>query len=182
VKVLVVGNGGREHALAWKLLQSPRIDQCICVPGNGGTATLPGCQNLPLSLEDFEGIARTALAQSVELVVVGPELPLSLGIADYLSRHQLPVFGPTRVGAQIEASKSWAKTLLAEAGVAIAQGATFTEPAAAKAYASERLSSSRQTGWQRARESPSPKPLPKPKPLLKPSFRKALPKLWSKSA
>ncbi len=137
MKVLVVGNGGREHALAWKLLQSPQVEQSICIPGNGGTATLQNSENIPLAVEDFEGIARIARENGVDLVVVGPELPLSLGIADYLQQNQLKVFGPTKAGAQIEASKSWAKALMQEAGVPNAQSATFTEAEAAKAYVAQ---------------------------------------------
>ncbi|HEY9651490.1 MAG TPA: phosphoribosylamine--glycine ligase [Coleofasciculaceae cyanobacterium] len=136
MKVLVVGNGGREHALAWKLLQSQRIRQVICVPGNGGTATMKGCQNLPLRVDDFEGIARFAMVQNVSLVVVGPELPLALGITDYLlQKHpNLMVFGPTKVGAQIEASKSWAKTLMQSAGIPTPYFASFTDMETAIAY------------------------------------------------
>ena len=134
MKVLIVGNGGREHALAWKLLQSPTIEQAVCVPGNGGTATLPGCQNRSLSVDDFAGIARTALEDDVNLVVVGPELPLSLGLANYLSEKGLKVFGPTQAGAKIEASKSWAKALMELAAVPTAASATFTDREAAQAY------------------------------------------------
>jgi len=134
VKVLIVGNGGREHALAWKLLQSQQIEQVVCVPGNGGTASMERCQNLPLSMDDFEGIGRFALEHDIALVVVGPELPLSLGITDYLQRQGLMVFGPTRAGAQIEASKAWAKALMREAGIPTAKAAVFTEAAAATAY------------------------------------------------
>jgi phosphoribosylamine---glycine ligase len=136
VKVLVVGNGGREHALAWKLLQSQRIRQVICVPGNGGTATMERCQNLPLRVDDFEGISRFILVQNISLVVVGPELPLSLGITDYL-RDQHPnlmVFGPTKEGAEIESSKYWAKTLMQSAGIPTAQYAVFTDMQAATDY------------------------------------------------
>jgi phosphoribosylamine--glycine ligase len=136
VKVLVVGNGGREHALAWKLLQSQRIRQVICIPGNGGTATMERCQNLSLRVDDFEGIARFALVQNVTLVVVGPELPLALGITDYL-QHQNPnlmVFGPSKEGSQIEASKYWAKTLMESAGIPTPRCAVFTEVGAATAY------------------------------------------------
>jgi phosphoribosylamine--glycine ligase len=135
MKVLVIGSGGREHALAWKLLQSPQVERCFCLPGNGGTATLDGCENLPLAIEDFAGIAEVAKTQGVEFVVVGPELPLSLGIADYLQRHQIKVFGPTQAGAQLESSKSWAKELMVAAGVPVAGGETFTAPEAAKTYA-----------------------------------------------
>ncbi|MDB9375426.1 phosphoribosylamine--glycine ligase [Nodularia sphaerocarpa] len=134
MKVLVVGNGGREHALAWKLLQSPQIQQVVCVPGNGGTATLEHCQNLPLAVDDFEGMSRYALENGISLVVVGPEVPLAMGITDYLQSQGLMVFGPVRAGAQIEASKAWAKALMQEAGIPTAEAAVFTEAAAAKSY------------------------------------------------
>ncbi|MEA5578796.1 phosphoribosylamine--glycine ligase [Anabaena sp. UHCC 0451] len=134
MKVLVVGNGGREHALAWKLLQSNKIEQVVCVPGNGGTATMERCQNLPLAVDDFEGISQFALKNTISLVVVGPEVPLANGITDYLQNQGLMVFGPVKAGAQIEASKAWAKALMQEAGVPTAKAAVFTEAAAAKSY------------------------------------------------
>lgn len=134
MKVLVVGNGGREHALAWKLLQSPKVQQVTCIPGNGGTASLARCQNLPLSVEDFEGIGRFALVNGIALVVIGPEAPLAAGIADYLRHQHLTVFGPTKLGAQIEASKAWAKALMQEANIPTARSAVFTEKEAAQAY------------------------------------------------
>jgi phosphoribosylamine---glycine ligase len=134
VKVLVVGNGGREHALAWKILQSPQVEQVVCVPGNGGTATLERCQNLPLAVDDFKGIGQFALQNGINLVVVGPEVPLAKGITDYLQAQGLLVFGPGRAGAQIEASKAWAKALMQEAGIPTAKAAVFQEAAAAKSY------------------------------------------------
>ncbi|TAF02773.1 MAG: phosphoribosylamine--glycine ligase [Nostocales cyanobacterium] len=134
MKVLVVGNGGREHALAWKLLQSEKIEQVVCVPGNGGTATMERCQNLPIAVDDFEGISQFALKNGISLVVVGPEVPLANGITDYLQNQGLMVFGPVKTGAQIEASKAWAKALMQEAGVPTAKAAVFTEAAAAKSY------------------------------------------------
>jgi phosphoribosylamine--glycine ligase len=134
VKVLVIGNGGREHALAWKLLQSEKINKLVCVPGNGGTATLPGCENLPLAVDDFAGISEYAINHGISLVVVGPEVPLAQGITDYLQNQGLMVFGPNKAGAQIEASKAWAKALMEEAGVPTAKAAVFTEAASAKAY------------------------------------------------
>ncbi|MBU7582797.1 MAG: phosphoribosylamine--glycine ligase [Nostoc sp. TH1S01] len=134
MKVLVVGNGGREHAIAWKLLQSPQVEQVVCVPGNGGTANMAGCQNLPLAVDDFAGISQYALANNISLVVVGPEVPLAKGIIDYLQAKGLMVFGPVRAGAQIEASKAWAKSLMQEAGIPTAKAAVFTEAAAAKSY------------------------------------------------
>jgi len=134
VKALVVGSGGREHALAWKLLQSPNIEEVMCVPGNGGTATLPGCRNLGLTLNDFEGIARVALVNNLSLVVVGPEQPLAEGIADYLRAQGLQVFGPSQAGAQIEASKAWAKSLMQAAGIPTARAEVFTAADTAIAY------------------------------------------------
>lgn len=134
MKVLVVGNGGREHALAWKLLRSPQVDQVVCVPGNGGTASMAGCQNISLAVNDFAGISKYALDNEISLVVVGPEVPLAQGITDYLQQQGLMVFGPTRAGAKIEASKAWAKALMQEAGIPTAKAAVFTEATAAKSY------------------------------------------------
>lgn len=134
MRVLVVGNGGREHALAWKFLQSPQVQQVVCVPGNGGTASLKNCRNLALSVDDFEGIARYALVNNIGMIVVGPELPLSLGITDYLKAQELTVFGPTREGAQIESSKAWAKDLMKAAGIPTARAEVFTDAESAIAY------------------------------------------------
>lgn len=136
MKILVVGNGGREHALAWKLLKTEQVE-LVCVPGNGGTAAMERCRNLPLALDDFRGIKEFALSNDIDLVVVGPELPLALGIADYLQDANLMVFGPKKAGAQLESSKSWAKGLMQEAGIPTAKAATFAreEAEAAKAYA-----------------------------------------------
>ncbi len=137
MKILVVGSGGREHAIAWKLLQSKRVTQVVCAPGNGGTATLLNCRNVPLPQDDFEGIARFVETNAVSLVVVGPEVPLAMGITDYLGKLGVPVFGPTQAGAQIEASKAWAKALMQEAGIPTAKSAVFTEAADAIAYVTQ---------------------------------------------
>ncbi|MBE9140698.1 phosphoribosylamine--glycine ligase [Nodosilinea sp. LEGE 07088] len=134
MKALVIGSGGREHTLAWSLLQSPRITEVFCVPGNGGTARLPHCRNLAMAPNDFEGIARFALVNNLELVVVGPEQPLAEGIADYLQDQGLKVFGPCQAGAQIEASKAWAKALMTEARIPTAQAEVFDTESAALAY------------------------------------------------
>ncbi len=138
MKVLVVGNGGREHALAWKLLQSPTVTQVFCTPGNGGTAILDRCQNVQIAVDDFAAIASLALNEQIDLIVVGPELPLSLGITDYLAQYKLRVFGPTQQGSQLEASKSWAKSLMISSGVPTAQGQTFSEAKSAKDYIREK--------------------------------------------
>ncbi|MGJ3249550.1 MAG: phosphoribosylamine--glycine ligase [Elainellaceae cyanobacterium] len=134
MRVLVVGSGGREHALAWKLSQSEKIREVFCVPGNGGTAKLPKCRNLALGVHDFEGIGRLSLVHNVAVVIVGPEDPLAAGITDYLNAQGVIVFGPTQAGAQIESSKSWAKSLMQDAGIPTAQAVLFTEPQKAKAY------------------------------------------------
>lgn len=126
MRAIVIGNGGREHALAWSLLQSPNIHGVFCIPGNGGTATLANCQNIAMSVSDFDGITRFALVQGVGLVIIGPEAPLAAGLADRLKSEGIPVFGPTQDGAQIESSKAWAKALMLEAGVPTAASQSFT--------------------------------------------------------
>ena len=118
-KVLVVGNGGREHALCWRLAQSPSIGEIICAPGNPGTELL--AENIPIRVTDIEQIVAVAVDRAVELVVIGPEAPLALGLADKLRRRQIPVFGPSQDAARIETSKQWAKGLMAEAGVPTAR-------------------------------------------------------------
>ena len=92
MKVLVVGSGGREHALAWTLLQSPAVESVVCTPGNGGTATMKGCLNLDVAVDDFTAIADAVAEHQIDLVVVGPEVPLSLGIVDYLRDRHIAVF------------------------------------------------------------------------------------------
>lgn len=134
MKVLVVGSGGREHALAWKLLQSNRVQEVFCIPGNGGTATLERCRNLALAVNDFEGIGRFALVNNIGLIVVGPEAPLAAGITDYLQSQNLTVFGPNQAGAQIEASKAWAKDLMQEAKIPTATARVFKEAPSAINY------------------------------------------------
>lgn len=138
VKALVIGSGAREHSLAWALLRSPKIQEVVCVPGNGGTDSLIGCRNLALTLDDFEGISRFALVNNCSLVVVGPEQPLAEGITDYLTAQGLNVFGPCRAGAQIEASKAWSKSLMAEAKIPTAESHTFDDLDSALAYLKRR--------------------------------------------
>lgn len=134
MKILVVGNGGREHAIAFKLLESSKVEQVFCAPGNGGTATLARCHNLALGVNDFAAIGQFAQDNNIDLVVVGPEIPLALGITDYLQNKRIKVFGPSRAGAQIEASKAWAKALMADGGIPTAKAAVFTDAAAARGY------------------------------------------------
>jgi len=134
VKVLVVGSGGREHALASQLLQSDTVEKVFCTPGNGGTARLKNCENVSLLVDDFEGILKLIKEKAIDLVVVGPELPLSLGITDYLQEYQINVFGPNKAGATIEASKSWAKDLMIAGGIPTAKSETFTDKESARNY------------------------------------------------
>jgi len=134
MKALVVGSGGREHALAWTLLQSNKIEEVFCSPGNGGTATMSNCQNLPLAVDDFAGITNAVSKHNLDLVIVGPEVPLSLGIVDYLRERDIAVFGPTKEGSQIESSKSWAKEIMTLANVPTAKSQTFDNANAAKEY------------------------------------------------
>jgi phosphoribosylamine--glycine ligase len=116
-RVLVVGGGGRENALAWALLRSHGVERVWVAPGNGGTRELPGCEQLAISESDHDGLLRTCREQAVELVVVGPEAPLAAGLADTLRAAGFAVFGPGADGAQLEASKQWAKALMVDAGV-----------------------------------------------------------------
>ena len=115
--VLVVGGGGRENALAWALARSAGVQQVWVAPGNGGTTELEGCIQLAISEGDQEALLKTCQEQSIDLVVVGPEAPLAAGLADRLRDAGFAVFGPGADGAQLEASKQWAKALMVEAGI-----------------------------------------------------------------
>jgi phosphoribosylamine--glycine ligase len=110
MKVLVLGGGGREHALVWKLRQSPRVSQLYCAPGNGGISEDAEC--LPADLKDLESITALAVRLQPDVTVVGPELPLSLGVVDEFNRRGWPIFGPTQAASQLESSKSFAKEFL----------------------------------------------------------------------
>jgi len=107
MKVLVLGSGGREHALVWKLRQSARIAKLYCAPGNGGIAEDAEC--LPVDLKNLDSMVALGMQVQPDLTVVGPELPLTLGVVDEFTRRGWPVFGPTKAAAQLEASKSFAK-------------------------------------------------------------------------
>ncbi len=116
-RVLVIGSGGRENALAWALARCHGMERVWVAPGNGGTAELPGCEVLALAETDGDGLLAAALERHIDLVVVGPEGPLAAGLADQLRAGGLAVFGPGADGARLEASKQWAKALMLEAGV-----------------------------------------------------------------
>ncbi|MFN4260583.1 MAG: phosphoribosylamine--glycine ligase [Gemmataceae bacterium] len=136
MKVLVVGKGGREHALVWKLAQSPRVEPVFCAPGNAGTA-LDGV-NVPIEQNDIEGLVRFAQREHIGLTVVGPEEPLVMGIVDAFQSAGLRIFGPTQAAAQLEASKVFAKKLMRHAHVPTADFHVFDHPAAARQYLESR--------------------------------------------
>ena len=132
MNVLVIGGGGREHALAWKLAQSARAQQVFVAPGNGGTARDSRLQNVPIT--DPVALADFAVAQKVALTVVGPEAPLSAGVVDVFRARGLRIFGPTQAAAQLESSKAFAKDFMARHGIPTALYATFTDAALAHAH------------------------------------------------
>ena len=132
MKVLVIGSGGREHALAWKLAQGDRVQTVYVAPGNGGTATEPGLKNLPLT--DPVALADFCQAEKIALTVVGPEAPLAAGVVDVFRARGLRIFGPTRGAAQLESSKAFAKEFMQRHGIPTALYATFTDAAAAHAH------------------------------------------------
>ena len=132
MRVLVIGSGAREHAIAWKLRQSPRVDTLLVAPGNAGTAAI--ATNVPVASTDILGLLKVAQEQRVDLTVVGPEPPLAEGIVDAFQERALPIFGPTKAAAQIEASKGFAKELMQRYDIPCAQGSTFDSYREAQRY------------------------------------------------
>ena len=132
MKILVIGSGGREHALAWKLSQSPKVQQVYVAPGNGGTALSPNLKNVPLT--DLAALRDWALAEKIALTVVGPEQPLAAGVVDDFRAHGLRIFGPTQAAAQLESSKAFSKDFMKRHGIPTAAYETFSDPGAAHAY------------------------------------------------
>jgi phosphoribosylamine--glycine ligase len=131
MKILVIGSGGREHALAWKLAQSPKVQQVYVAPGNGGTGTAPNLKNVPIT--DLAALRDWALAEKIALTVVGPEQPLAAGVVDDFRSHGLRVFGPTKAAAQLESSKAFSKDFMKRHGIPTAAYETFSDPVAAHA-------------------------------------------------
>ena len=127
MKVLVIGSGGREHALAWKLAQSPRVTDVLVAPGNAGTAREPKCHNVAINATDLDALLQLAREEAVHLTVVGPEGPLVLGIVDRFRAAGLRIFGPTRAAAQLEGSKAFAKDFLARHRIPTAYYAVFDD-------------------------------------------------------
>ncbi|QNH14386.1 phosphoribosylamine--glycine ligase [Xanthomonas sp. SI] len=134
MKILVIGAGGREHALSWKLAQSPRVSEVLVAPGNAGTATEPKCRNVAVKVDDLDGLLKLAQDEAVALTVVGPEVPLVLGVVDRFRAAGLRIFGPSAKAAQLEGSKAFAKEFLARHGIPTAFYEVHTEVDAALAY------------------------------------------------
>ena len=132
MKILVVGSGGREHAMAWRLAQSPKVQVVYVAPGNAGTAAEPNLQNI--SLKDKASLAMFAQREGIAFTLVGPETPLADGIVDLFRSQNLRIFGPTAAAAQLESSKDFAKSFMKRHGIPTADYATFTDAAQAHAY------------------------------------------------
>ncbi len=132
MKILIIGGGGREHALAWKIAQSPKVTALFCAPGNPGTAQV--AINLDIPADDIDRLLVFALEQSIDLTVVGPEQPLVLGLADWFQDNDLKVFGPSAKAAQLEGSKAFSKDLMQKYGIPTAAYAAFDNADAARAY------------------------------------------------
>lgn len=135
MRILVVGGGGREHALVWKIARCPRVTEIYCAPGNAGIAGLANC--VPIAADDIEGLLAFARQAGIDLTVVGPEAPLVAGIVDAFQAAGLPVFGPSRAAARLEGSKIFAKELMQAAGIPTARHTAFMEAGTALAYLEE---------------------------------------------
>ncbi|MFY8044450.1 MAG: phosphoribosylamine--glycine ligase, partial [Rhodoferax sp.] len=132
MNILVIGGGGREHALAWKLAQSPKVQKIYVAPGNGGTASDPHLENI--SINDLVALRIWAQTNKIGLTVVGPEVPLAAGVVDEFRAHDMRIFGPTKAAAQLESSKAFSKAFMRRHGIPTAEYATFSDPVAAHAY------------------------------------------------
>ncbi len=132
MKVLVIGSGGREHSLVWKISQSPRVEKIYCAPGNGGIGEM--AELVPIGPEEIERLADFATKEKIDLTVVGPELPLTLGISDFFQARGLRIFGPDREAAKLEGSKAFAKEILKENHIPTASFDTFSDAISAKRY------------------------------------------------
>ena len=138
MNILIVGSGGREHALAWKAGQNPDVGAVYVAPGNAGTAAEPKVQNVALSVDDFPGLADFAESSAVDLTIVGPEAPLVDGIVDFFNARGLRCFGPSRLAAQLEGSKAFAKDFMHRHGIPTAASETFSDLGTAKNYVEAR--------------------------------------------
>ncbi len=132
MKILVIGSGGREHAIVWKLSQSPKVEKIFCAPGNAGIAKLAEC--LPMKADDITGLTAFAKDHKIDITIVGPEMPLTLGIVDRFEANGLKVFGPTKRAAQLEGSKAFSKMFMQKHGIPTANYGTFTDSGEAKSF------------------------------------------------
>jgi len=132
VKILVVGSGGREHAMVWKLAQSPRVPELYCAPGNAGIESMATC--VEIKADDVAGLQDFVVTEKIDLTVVGPEAPLALGIVDEFRKAKLKIFGPTKAAARLEASKIFSKNVMAQANIPTARAQSFDKAADALAY------------------------------------------------
>ncbi|GGB76168.1 phosphoribosylamine--glycine ligase [Shewanella inventionis] len=137
MQVLIIGGGGREHALAWKAAQSAEVTKVFVAPGNAGTSLEPKLQNVAIQVEAIADLVKFAQDNKIEITIVGPEVPLSLGVVDAFNAAGLPIFGPTKGAAQLESSKAFTKDFLARHNIPTADYSNFTEIAPAKAYIAE---------------------------------------------
>ncbi|WP_217525651.1 phosphoribosylamine--glycine ligase [Vibrio metschnikovii] len=137
MQVLVIGSGGREHALGWKVAQNPQVETVFVAPGNAGTALEPKLENVNIAVEDIAGLVAFAQQKQITLTIVGPEIPLVLGVVDAFRDAGLPIFGPTQAAAQLEGSKAFTKDFLARHNIPTAAYANFTEIEPALAYVRE---------------------------------------------
>lgn len=132
MKILVIGSGGREHCIVWKLLQSKKIEKIYCAPGNAGIATQAECLNIPV--EDISGLLQVARDKKIDLTIVGPELPLSMGVVNLFEKNNLPIFGPTQEAAEIESSKVFAKNIMNKYQIPTARYRAFKDYKLAQSY------------------------------------------------
>jgi phosphoribosylamine--glycine ligase len=135
MKILVVGGGGREHALCWKIAASPLCDKLFCAPGNAGIAREADC--VPIGAEDIDGLAAFAKDNAIDFVVVGPEAPLVAGLVDRLDKDGIKAFGPTGAAAMLEGSKGFVKDLCTKHGVPTPEFGRFVDPGSAKSFVRE---------------------------------------------
>ena len=136
MKILVVGSGAREHALAWKCMQSVLTDRVFCTPGNGGTGGM--AKNIQIPADDVANLVKFAKSEKIGLAVLGPESAVAAGVGDAMREERIPVFGPSREAGRIESSKSFAKELMRKAGIPTADFGVFSETAPAKEWAKAR--------------------------------------------
>ena len=132
MRVLVIGSGGREHALVWKIKQSPKVEKIFCAPGNAGTSEF--ADNIPIAPDDIEGLLQFAMKKEIELTVVGPEQPLVMGIVDRFEVKGLRIFGPSASAAELEGSKSFSKDIMQKYGLPTAEYKIFTSAESATKY------------------------------------------------